>query len=669
MIKGWIRKMNRLAILVAMTAFIGACGGGGGNDDNGSGFVPPPEPQGPDITVKLSNADGDAITEITPFDEGLFRVSVKAPNGDPLPQEVVSAEVTIGRLIPESGTALTDENGEAVFIVLADGIDGAGTLTATASYDGTESSGSVNYSVNTVLPFSLGSQIISSDNSVVTSVDTGDRITLRVTLTDNRTQEPIQYQIISADIGDLGTISPENGSALTNSEGEADFIIVVGDESGAFPINITTTVPGGAVSNTVNLTVGPAQRLLGHLDSSGNFVEGVIKVTPSGQLSPGGIAALSVVVVGADLEPVATQETLTLSSSCLFGDLASLTPESPVIMGSSITITYTVRGCAGEDVVTARLASSGAEASGVVDIGEAVAKRIVFSAASADVIALQGTGSASDLAESALVTFKVTDERGTAVPGQRVNFSLVQTVGGLALECNGSDFCRYENADDQSQGRSSQATSVSDAQGTVSTTVMSGNVATPVQVLAYVDLNDNGSQDLGEPASTSKSLVASTGLPDQNSISLSASVLNIEGAYEMDGKTSTLSVRMADKFNNPVPDGTQAVFSTELGSIVGSCNTTQGACSVDWTSQSPRGSDTVERYSSSITIFENLDASLPNRYKCASHRENHGPCPDDIGSPSVNAPRPSRRKIHHFGHRQWRGKLRRSECQRALRQR
>ena len=57
-----------------------------------------------------------------------------------------------------------------------------------------------------------------------------------------------------------------------------------------------------------------------------------------------------------------------------------------------------------------------------------------------------------------------------------------------------------------------------------------------------------------------------------------------------------------------------------------------------WSSQSPRGSDTVERFSSPITIDENLDRALPNRYRCPSHRENHGPCPDDIGDPDVNPP-------------------------------
>ena len=37
MIKGWIRKMNRLASLLAISAFITACGGGGGGRRGGCG--------------------------------------------------------------------------------------------------------------------------------------------------------------------------------------------------------------------------------------------------------------------------------------------------------------------------------------------------------------------------------------------------------------------------------------------------------------------------------------------------------------------------------------------------------------------------------------------------------------------------------------------------------
>ena len=58
----------------------------------------------------------------------------------------MSATTTLGRIVPEAGTALTDDNGVAILYVTADGIDGAGTLTAALTYNEVESAGSINFS-------------------------------------------------------------------------------------------------------------------------------------------------------------------------------------------------------------------------------------------------------------------------------------------------------------------------------------------------------------------------------------------------------------------------------------------------------------------------------------------------------------------------------------------
>jgi hypothetical protein len=84
--------------------------------------------------------------------------------------------------------------------------------------------------------------------------------------------------------------------------------------------------------------------------------------------------------------------------------------------------------------------------------------------------------------------------------------------------------------------------------------------------------------------------VVSTGRADENSFSLSIETFNPE-AYNIDGVTVGVTIRAADHFNNPVPDGTAISFRTEGGSIGQSCTTTDGACSVNWVSQAPRPSD------------------------------------------------------------------------------
>jgi hypothetical protein len=67
---------------------------------------------------------------------------------------------------------------------------------------------------------------------------------------------------------------------------------------------------------------------------------------------------------------------------------------------------------------------------------------------------------------------------------------------------------------------------------------------------------------------------------------------NIE-AYDYDGVTDAVTVRLSDRFNNPVPDGTAVTLNAEGGNIAGSCTTTttsteSGVCTVNWISANPR---------------------------------------------------------------------------------
>lgn len=570
MTKQWIKRATPLILTVLAMLLITACGGGGGGDSTnstGSGFLPPPAPPpveaplGATVNITLTDIDSQSITEINPLTQGVIRIVVTDADDDPVVREVVSATTTLGRIVPETGTALTDDNGVAVLYVAADGIDGAGTLTASLTFNEVESAGSINFSVTT--------------------------------------------------------------------------------------------------------EVEQAPRKIGYIDSAGTFVEGVIKVEPSGQVSAGGSAALTVVVVDGNNDPVSTEERLTFTSNCLFGNQAVLDPPSPVSLGSKITVNFTINGCQGEEIVTAKLASSGAEASGTVSIAPVQGELIGFDEqqTSAALIAIRGTGSASDLSESAEVFFRVTDAALNPVADTRVNFSLLQSVGNSALACAGKAFCDYPTPEEERAERSRQDTQRSDTDGYVSTRLLSGSVASSVQVLAYLDLNENGEREENEASTVSQVLIVSTGVADQNSVSLSAKLLNpygsraaeyeggancsslgskndafYTGGLEADGLCTDVMIKLADRFNNPVPDGTTAILTTEFGRIQGSCITQGGDCSVSWSSQNPRTSATVEQYSAPITINENLDTTTPNRYYCPSHSANHGPCPDDIASPEVNPP-------------------------------
>lgn len=196
-------------------------------------------------------------------------------------------------------------------------------------------------------------------------------------------------------------------------------------------------------------------------------------------------------------------------------------------------------------------------------------------------IALKGTGGPGRQ-ENSRVTFKVLDINGIPVSGQRVDFALTTSVGGLTLN---------------------PTSSTTGADGTASTVVAAGTINTPVRVTATL---------AGTSITTlSDQLVVSTGVPDQNSFSLSTQIFNVEGMNH-DGceapVASTIRVSLADHFNNPAPDGTAVSFTAEGGTVDASCltglvNTTltdgtvikqkgiPGQCSVRFCAANPRPAD------------------------------------------------------------------------------
>lgn len=290
-----------------------------------------------------------------------------------------------------------------------------------------------------------------------------------------------------------------------------------------------------------------------------NFQPGVMQVSNS-ELSAGGSTTLSVTLQRSDGSLYSETATVTFNSDCVANSLATVT--SPVEITNGIaTTTYSAKGCSGTDVITARATVDGTvlSATGSVNVAPAEIGSIVFVSATPENIALKGSGS-SEHPETAVVVFRVLDSSGGPRANAVVNFQLDTNLGGVSLSSN-------------------QATT--NADGRVQTVVQGGTVSTPLTVTATV-------MDTSPAISTQSSvLTVTTGIADQDSFSMAVECQNVE-AWARDGVVVPVTVRLSDRFNNPVPDGTAVTFNTEGGSIQSRCITADGACKVNWTSSNPR---------------------------------------------------------------------------------
>lgn len=295
-------------------------------------------------------------------------------------------------------------------------------------------------------------------------------------------------------------------------------------------------------------------------------------------LSPGGRTSLDVSLIDSFGELITSPVSVSFNSDCISTGASNLigTDEeggsSVATSNGTATVTYLANGCVGEDPITARATYEGqsvGSARATIVVEADTIQTLSFVGASPEVINIRGAGGN----ETSLVTFRVLGSTGAPMRGVPVTFELTNTLGGIAL-VNSSDN--------------------SNANGEVSTTVQSGAIPTTVRVTART----------AEVSTQSRQLAISTGIPDQNSMTLSATD-PYPVAWNYNGVESQLTVHMADAFNNPPPAGTAVYFTTSGGSIEPECFTTNFGCSVTWSSSNPKpGKNEAQLFSVGITENE-----------------------------------------------------------------
>lgn len=335
--------------------------------------------------------------------------------------------------------------------------------------------------------------------------------------------------------------------------------------SAAFLSLLLSACGGGAgspldSSGTGNTaTTDPSK--IGRGDGS-NFVDGEIAVShTSAELVAGGTTTLSVSIVSNSNTLVTAPVQVTFNSRCYAAGEATLasgttsTNKVSTDIGQA-RITYTAKGCVGDDEITATaiLGDVAKVARVTIKVAQDTVQSIRFMEATPDKIFLKDSGGV----QTSAIRFQVLGNTNAPIKDAQVNFSLSTTAGGIQLTASSA---------------------VSNSQGYVSTTVQAGTIPTAVEVIAVNPATNVSAR--------SNKLSIGTGIPDQNSMSISASRFNPPG-WNRDGEEVSITIRLADAFNNPPPDGTSVAFTTEGGVIAPNCVTTNGACSVVWKSQNSR---------------------------------------------------------------------------------
>jgi hypothetical protein len=330
--------------------------------------------------------------------------------------------------------------------------------------------------------------------------------------------------------------------------------------SGSSLTATTSTTTGGGTSNPEQMGA----------TVNGTFQVGAIATTvPAGsQLSSGGSTQLSLQFQVTKTGAAATDGiAVTFASKCPAGTV-TIAPTSVTNSTGSVSATYTNAGGCNltQDTVTATATGGNGSltnttATATIALAAAIANSIVFKSAAPTNIGLKGTGQPSTSA----VTFEVETAAGGPVAGTTVNFTLSTSVGGIALV---------------------NSSAVTGTDGLAVATVQSGTRAASVSVTA------TASTSAGPITANSNNLTITTGIPDEQAMSLAMGFCNVQ-AFNHDGLIVPMTMRMKDRFSNPVPDGTSVIFSTSGGGIQGQCVTTttpqeSGACTVNWVSQNPR---------------------------------------------------------------------------------
>ena len=342
-------------------------------------------------------------------------------------------------------------------------------------------------------------------------------------------------------------------TALTDSNGVAKVLIspLTITTSGAATLTAAAYINGTSVTGSLNFGTSASNVSLASMTTSASTI--------------GALETDTVTVVGLVNGTASAGVIVNFSALCGAFSPASATTNSS---GVAVTTFQSDVSCGTLSPVSLTASAVGA-ATGIsksIVVTPAKAANIVFTSATP---VLMYVSSAASGNKTSIVKFQVVNSNGIGIssPPQNVMFSLSQAAIDAGVKFSVS-------------GTSTAQTSSTNSNGDVSIQVAAGTVPTPVAVTATLVTDST-------IFASSLGLAVTTGAATQNAASLSATKLSIE-AWNTDNVQTSLSIRVADRMANPVPDGTIVNFVANAGLVTGTCSTVNSACSVTFTSQGTR---------------------------------------------------------------------------------
>jgi hypothetical protein len=451
--------------------------------------------------------------------------------------------------------------------------------------------------------------LVDASGAATASISASGYTVLNVSLKDPGGL-PIPNQVIEVSGDATKIVFPEGSAGLTNASGVASVKIarasLVASGAGSltvafnYKVGALTTYPNGSLPPTadkvfstyVGYQLSAANITLTNMDVGAATLAAYGTRQVSVQANINGIAVSSTPV----------QVNFTASCGQVSPVLASTNSSGVAVVSYTATdavgTSTSTLGCSGKTVEISASTIGAAVISRSLSILAAPATNLSFVSVTPTRIFLANSGGVTQ----AVAEFKLVNARGEPLLGQDVQLTLKTLNGGIPKASFGT------------VGNVGAIIVTTNADGKVSVPVFSGTVPTSVIVNAALVSNPLVQTD-------SAVLAVASGLPAQARVSLSLGKFAIRG-FNFDGEETTVTMSLADRQGNPVPDGTVVNFVTEGGVMIPPVCTTgalagDSQCVVKIRSQNPRPSNGLVSILAYVSGEEDfVDANFNNVYDC-----------------------------------------------------